>query len=112
MNYTIIQPDGTTQVLQAALPPEPTYEQLKAIIAPLIKNGHLERVAVLWAGKPTDMFVDEEGLLKHQPFNRKATEIYWAHAMAQKKLTFQDLLEQGASPIVGTAILFHERVWF
>jgi hypothetical protein len=82
-------------------PEEPTYDQIRALTK-LHIDGWLEHVSVLYNDKHCDMFVDEEGLLKHLPVNEVATRIYWNAGRVR-----------GGTPIVGTAILFPERrIWF
>ncbi|MNM07785.1 hypothetical protein D3C81_178370 [compost metagenome] len=71
--YTVIRPDGTEQTHQIRLPAAPTLQTLRSLIVPHLDGGDLEQVGVLHNGKGTDMFVDEEGLLKRLPRNDKAT---------------------------------------
>lgn len=106
--YTVIRPDGTEQTHQIRLPAAPTLQTLRSLIVPHLAGGDLEQVSVLHNGKGTDMFVDEEGLLKRLPRNDKATAIYRAHYLKQ---------HPGIDPeqlgfIAGTAVIFDRRVWF
>lgn len=106
--YTVIRPDGTEQTHQIKLPAAPTLQTLRSLIVPHLDGGDLEQVSVLHNGKGTDMFVDEEGLLKRLPRNDKATAIYRAHYLNQ---------HPGIDPeqlgfIAGTAVIFDRRVWF
>ncbi|MBT9234269.1 DUF3846 domain-containing protein [Pseudomonas sp. MG-2] len=106
--YTVIRPDGTEQTHQIRLPAAPTLQTLRSLIVPHLNGGDLEQVGVLHNGKGTDMFVDEEGLLKRLPRNDKATDIYRAHYLKQ---------HPGIDPeqlgfIAGTAVIFDRRVWF
>lgn len=106
--YTVIRPDGTEQTHQIRLPAAPTLQTLRSLIVPHLNGGDLEQVGVLHNGKGTDMFVDEEGLLKRLPRNDKATAIYRAHYLKQNP---------GVEPeqlgfIAGTAVIFDRRVWF
>ncbi|WP_070096221.1 hypothetical protein [Pseudomonas sp. NBRC 111139] len=107
-NYTVIHPDGTELNLHMNLPAAPTLQTLRSLIVPHLAGGDLEQVGVLHNGKGTDMFVDEEGLLKRLPRNDKATAIYRAHYLKQNP---------GVDPeqlgfIAGTAVIFDRRVWF
>jgi len=107
-NYTVIRPDGTELNLNMNLPAAPTLQTLRSLIVPHLDGGDLEQVGVLHNGKGTDMFVDEEGLLKRLPRNDKATAIYRAHHLKQNP---------GVEPeqlgfIAGTAVIFDRRVWF
>lgn len=107
--YIVIRPDGTEEKHTANLPEEPDYEQIKAIMIQVFgPRSWFERVAVLHDGKRTDMFVDEEGLLKRLPRNEKATAIYRANWLAQHPATDPEELNL----IVGTAVLFTRPVWF
>jgi hypothetical protein len=100
--YHVYEPGRLTPIVGVIdWPEEPTYDQIRALTKHHI-DGWLEHVSVLFKGKHRDMFVDEEGLLKHLPFNQEATRIYWAASGATR-----------GSPIVGTAILFPDRrIWF
>ena len=106
--YTVIHPDGSEQTWCINLPAAPTLQTLRSLIVPHLDGGDLEQIGVLHNGKGTDMFVDEEGLLKHLPRNDKATAIYRAHYLKQ---------HPGIDPeqlgfIAGTAVIFDRRVWF
>lgn len=107
--YTIIRANGDEEVHTVELPAEPDYFQLKAVIQPIIgERNDFERVNVLNNGGYTDMFVDENGLLKGLPLNTKASAIYRANWLKQHPKVDPESLP----PIVGTAVLFSRRVWF
>lgn len=106
--YTIIRANGDEEVHTIELPAEPDYFQLKAIIEPVIGNNYFEHVAVLHKGERTDMFVDENGLLKGMPRNERATAIYRNNWLTQHPGTEPETLPW----IVGPALLFSRRVWF
>lgn len=109
--YTVYCADGTQADYAIDLPKKPSYDELKDVISPYLNGGWLERVSVLEDGKQLDMFVDEEGLLKGLPKNEAATAIYhnyWKTHHPDKYEKEKDRM----SPIVGTAILFHRRVWY
>lgn len=107
--FTIIRANGDEEVHTVELPARPDYFQLKAIVQPLIGDRNdFERVAVLHDGKATDMFVDENGLLKGLPLNTKASAIYRANWLKQHPKVDPESLP----PIVGPAVLFSRRVWF
>lgn len=107
-NYTVIHPDGSEKTWNIDLPAAPTLQTLRSLIVHHLAGGDLEQVSVLHNGKGTDMFVDEEGLLKRLPRNDKATAIYRTHYLKQNP---------GIDPeqlgfIAGTAVIFDRRVWF
>lgn len=106
--YRIIQADGTEQSVTIDLPKEPGYEALRAIVEPVLGGAYMERVRVLHKDAYTDMFVDEDGLLKGLPLNAVATPIYHANWLKQRPGTHPSEL----TPIVGTAVLFDRPVWF
>jgi hypothetical protein len=107
--YTIIRANGDEQVHTVELPAEPDYFQLKAVIQPIIgEHNDFERVAVLHDGQATDLFVDENGLLKGLPRNERATAIYRHNWLTQHPGTDPETLPW----IVGVAVLFSRRVWF
>lgn len=118
----LIAVDGTETLEELELANKPTYDALKAIIDPFISGTRdppywFERVAVLdnfGDGKmrPLDMFVDENGLVKHLPRNEKATTIY-----RRANLCGMTAVAPVANPemlnfIVGPAVLFNRPVWF
>ena len=94
----LFKPDGTEQHLAFDLPQDPGFHALDRIIRPLIDGANLERVCVLYHGQVTDMFVDDEGLLKGLPINEKASAIYNPRSFVPA--------------IFGPAVLFLRRVWF
>ena len=107
-NYTVIRADGTEETINIDLPENPGLTALRDLILPHMSGGWLEQVGVLHNGKGTDMFVDDQGLLKQLPRNDKATAIYRAHYLKQSP---------GIDPeqlgfIAGTAVIFDRRVWF
>lgn len=112
--YTVYHPDGKTEDHSLMLQHDPGYDALKKIMARHLGEGNwLEHVTVLHDGKPKDMFVDEEGLLKGLPVNIAATEIYHTYSKQQNPSGYAAAAMSGQlSPIVGVAILFHRRVWF
>jgi len=110
----LIRVDGTTQEETRELPPEPTYEQLRRYVQPLIGGGWMERVRVFIAfdqgGTPgyLDMFVDEASAISDLPVNWPATEIYRNNVMHHEPGTNAE----GLPAIYGPAVLFDRRVWF
>jgi len=89
-----------------ALAPEPSYEDLRAILDPLFDNQWWEHVwvrggkaAQLLIGAsatkwPISMFVDESGMLKQLPRNEAVSWVLYPGLIA------------------GRAVVFHRRVWF
>ena len=60
-------------------------------------------------GKPVaDMFVDEDGLTKRLPRNKKATAIYRNNWLTQHPNTDPESM----ACIVGPAVVFSARVWY
>lgn len=92
----ILTPDGTGKVSVEvrSVEKQPTLEELQKIV-----GGWIERVEVLFKGQERDMIINEEGLIKRLPFNPAATEY------RTNWLTLNGL-EQYATPIVGTVVIF------
>jgi hypothetical protein len=110
----VMRPDQPHETLERDLPEEPSYQELRDIITPLLDGAALEHVYVLadFAGgtdfKRADMFVDEMSLVRRLPRNEAATVIYRRNSM---------LREPGKDPesmswIAGPAVLFDRVVWF
>ena len=114
--YTIYRPGASEPESHTVeLPAEPTYDQLSALVRPLLNGGWIERVRVLLnANDPeaepeySDMFVDEDGHLKNLPRNDAATALYRANWLKQHPGTPPESLPV----IVGVAIVFSRPVWF
>ena len=87
-----IWPDGRHEIEEAE--ELPAFEDMQKFV-----EGWVERVKVLYEGKPTNMVVNEEGLLKGMELNSKATEIYHAATLARG-------LPRPEAVIVGPAMLF------
>ena len=87
----------------------PSYQQLRDLITPLLDGGDLEHVSVLFEGRRADMFVDELGHVKNPPLrmNKAATAIYRASKMKQQPHIDPEELNW----IAGPAIVFSEIVW-
>jgi hypothetical protein len=81
----------------------------------------IEHVNVLFQNKHCHMFVDEMGLLVAQPFNVRASRIYWNATLARsvnKDLVYNDLMQDATydrnhtlaqlnlHPIMGPALLW------
>lgn len=64
-------------------------------------GGIIEVVHVLFLDQRTQMIVNEEGLLKHLPFNIRATSLYHLASIHQRG-------EFPHQPIVGNAIVLHD----
>ena len=107
--YHIYRPGAAErETVTADLKSQPSYDDLNAIIRPLLDNQFLEHVSVLFNGKRADMFVDELGANKGLPINAAATDIYRAAWM--KRHPRAEPLTLPA--IYGTAIVFNRIVWF
>jgi hypothetical protein len=105
--FTVYFPDGTKAERMTDIPRDPGYGLLKTLLKEFIPN-HFEHVAVLHDDKRLDMFVDEDGLMKKMPRNEAATEIFRTNWLKKYPKTPPEEL----SFIVGTAVLFHRRVWY
>lgn len=111
-SYVLDREDGTVDWDE-----DPGYETLSQFFRLSLgdTNAWMERVTVYWpSAKPkgsdssfivTDMLVDEEGMLKRLPVNAGATALYHQQAIVNG-------YSGELSPICGTAIVFHRRVWF
>jgi len=108
--YQVIRPNGGADTVHHAdLPQRPGLDLLKSIVLPYLDGArYMERVNVLHAGHYTDMFVDEDGIMKKLPVNEAATAIYRANWLHQHPKTDPSTLPA----IYGPAVLFQRRVWF
>jgi hypothetical protein len=89
-------------------PGEPGFDAINKLVQPLIGGGHIEHVSVLHEGKPRDMFVDEEGLIKGFERNERATRIYRTNWLTRHP----DCDPETLNFIAGPAVLFTKRVWY
>lgn len=106
---TILRPGAEPETVVVDLAPKPTLRDIQAALAPYFGLAYTERVAILSEdGKPTDMFVDEIGLMKGLPRNDKATEHYRRNWLSKHPNTPPEHL----GFIVGTAVVFDRRIWF
>lgn len=104
--YTLIPPKGDQVEGVVEWPAEPTYELIKSIVEPYVGDW-MEHVYVFFDGKPTDMFVNENGHMRKLPYNIRATTIYRAASLKR----FPHLDPNTLPIIVGPAVLFHRKVW-
>jgi hypothetical protein len=108
---TVIRPGVKTETLDMPdLPIWPGLDRLKRTLCVkgrLGDDAHMEHVSVLLDGRPTDMFVDEDGHAKGLPYNAAATKVYRAHALFRNP----DQDAEKLPKIVGPAIIFSRRVW-
>jgi len=114
------------QIKEYKLEKEPGFEEIRKIFEEFIPDCDMEHVSVLfdpgyieakdhvYKGKPTDMFVDEIGVLKGLPANFQATQIYMANTIRKYGPAYvTKLLQAGAAPLIhGPAIVFDRQVWF
>jgi hypothetical protein len=109
----IMRPDEPNEGRTVELPRRPTYDQLAAIVRPLLGCEWFEHVAVLadFAGglafHRADMFVDEMGHPKNLPRNGNATAIYRRNALLHQDAKDPETLDW----IAGPAVLFERIVW-
>jgi hypothetical protein len=119
IGYTIYRPDGTSERGEVDWPPDPGYDQIAALVEPLVE-GPIERVRVLDPAKADadeirgaadylDMFVDEMGHMRTppRPRNEAATAIYRANWLR----AHPDVDPEDIAWIAGTAVLFDRPVW-
>lgn len=105
----ILPPIGTMQTVTIQMRPEPDLAELRKYIEPHLDGEKLERVAVLWDGKRTDMFVGECSAINGRMIrNVRATEIYRNNMLTRHP----DMDPETMPAISGPAVLFDRRVWF
>ncbi len=108
-DYTIFLTNGTQEQGSIDWPEDPRFDRISKLVAPIIgveKTG-FEHVSVLHNDRHHDMFVDETGQMKNLPLNEAATAIYRNYSIKKRGADAEDL-----PTIVGTAVLFHRRIWF
>ena len=123
--YTIYHADGSLTLGTVwDWPENPSLEQLKAVIEPLV-DGPMEHVRVLDPAAAQqdvvgeddyrDMFVDEQGHVRAsgaKPKNVQATAIYRANWLRAFGMAGRSGASQEALPwIAGDAIVFDRRIW-
>ena len=108
ITMTVYHADGREEVVETDLPARPSLNQINKVLAPYFPNAYTEHVNVLRDGRHTDMFVDEDGHTKRQPRNEKATAIYRNNWLTQHPNTDPESM----ACIVGTAVVFSDRVWY
>lgn len=116
----ILRANGKIEHRTVELPDEPEYEQLRAIIEPIVSEQRgrpagFEHVAVLGKDRnPTDMFVDEFGALPPAlPINDNATRVYHRASIERGEfVSARAGIIADAPKIHGDAVLFMRRVWF
>ena len=106
--YLIFHTDNSVEEKEIDWPTKPTFKVINSLLEPILNGAYLEHVSVLYEDKRSDMFLDEEGKLKHLSRNEKATAIYRAATLKYKPKTPPETLDF----ICGTAILFTRIVWF
>ena len=138
MKMTVLEPGPLTgnaltglEWKDVQLPAEPTLDQLRNYIAPVVPN--FEHVSVLFQGHQADMFVDEKSQINGLESNEAATMVYWTnriiHRLTEADPTLRgltldelcrraldvakdELRSSSAPAIAGPAVLFEKRVWF
>jgi hypothetical protein len=104
---------------------EPSLDDLRAVILPMLDGAELEHVSVLAdfdyeTGltsikvnyQPLDMFVDEEGAIRGLPRNDRATRIYRHASVERMDISQRPELVAMMPVIYGPAVLFNRRIWF
>jgi hypothetical protein len=112
VNYTVYWDDGVvSSTSEIYWPRPPNREQLRTLLEPIL-GGPFQHVTVMVhftnEMRRADMFVHEAGRMLDLPRNEMATWFYRNHRMAQDPYADPERLDF----IAGTAVLFHERVWF
>lgn len=105
--YSIIYTDNNIKVCEIDWPAEPGYDRIAQLLEPILR-GPIEHVSVLHDHRPHDMFVHEEGRIIGLDRNERATKIYRAYSLSRQPDTEPEMLPH----IAGTAVLFHQRIWF
>lgn len=112
--YIVMLPNDLKPAeLEIDLPREPTYDQLRDLIEPILgENERMDHVNVWFCGQRRDMFVSELGRYKMayrdaMPRNELATIIYrTASLLRDPRLDPEEI-----AFIVGPAIMFDRKVW-
>lgn len=105
MIMEIIPIEGEIERREVVLPPEPSYDQLRALLDPIFhaqrKGAWFEHVTLFpYIRARRDMFVDDEGAIVSLPINERATLLY-------------SLGRRSFSYIHGIAVYFpDQQVWF
>lgn len=106
--YTVMHPDGRTDVGVIDWPENPGYDRLASLMSKLLEPGaFLDHVTVLHEGHFTDMFVDDNGHGRGWARNEKATAIYRHNWLSSHPTVDPENLHF----VVGIAVLFHRKVW-
>lgn len=109
--FSIYFPDGRQETRVVKLAEEPGYDDLRALICPII-GDRFEHVWIRADGEEgvgrTSMFVDDCGHLKRLPRNDAATDLYRRAHVARHPKGDPETLPF----IVGVAVVFDRPVWF
>ena len=106
--YTILRPNGSQERLSVDWPEEPSYEQIRDLVEPILGDCDMEHVSILGDnGKRQDMFVDEIGLWKHLTQNKEATRLYRQNILSR----YPHLDPERLNFIVGAAVVFDRIIW-
>jgi hypothetical protein len=101
----VIRPEGPIEDATAMLPEVPTVLELRAVLDPII-GGCFERISIVDADGPRDMFGHECGAIDGLPVNPTATRLFRAaHLSANPGMNRDDLPE-----IYGTVVLFQRTM--
>jgi hypothetical protein len=111
--FLVLRPEEPNEGLTVELPRRPTYEQIAAVVRPVLQCEWFEHVSVLADFKGglafgrADMFVDEMGHPKNLPRNGNATAIYRRNALLHQGVKDPETLDW----IAGPALLCERVIW-
>lgn len=116
-SYQTIGIDSIARTGSIDWPKEPSFEQMKALIEPLIQTpgystAYIKHVRVWHENQYVSMFVDDMGALKKLPVNEAATLIYHANMVMQAREEGEEADTSDWPKIHGPAVLFNRNVWF
>jgi hypothetical protein len=106
--YTILRVDGSSERLSVDWPRDPEYEQIRALVEPILGGAMMEHVYILGdKGEPQDMFVDEIGHWKNLSVNHEATRLYRRATLLRRP----EVSPEELNYIVGAAVVFDRIIW-
>lgn len=103
--FVVIRPEGPIEDATAMLREVPTVLELRAVLDPII-GGCFERISIVDADGPHDMFGHECGAVDGLPVNPTATRLYRAAHLAANPGIDPD----GLPEIFGTVVLFQRKM--
>jgi len=112
MRIMIIRPDGTSEY-RGVRCRSGYIDDIHRVVDAILETRFIERVNVFWSfqhepARYLDSFVDEHGHEKQLPLNRLATMAYQNNVRVHDPARYEP---EKMPVIVGTMVLFEERVW-